>query len=187
MQTFITFSHQACASACARPARAEFTTVSAIRWCIGRTSLQGQGLADNPAAPFGAVFSLASNVQTGVFLAYRPLHRWARAALPVLLSSLLWACQKSATDHMALANAAIAAKEPTAAVLHLKNALAKDPNSGEGRMMLGTQELAAGDSGAAVIDLRRARELKVPDDKVVPVLAEALLASRQGQIGRAHV
>ena len=115
-------------------------------------------------------------------MAYRPLHRWARAALPVLLSSLLWACQKSATDHMALANAAIAAKEPTAAVLHLKNALAKDPNSGEGRMMLGTQELAAGDSGAAVIDLRRARELKVPDDKVVPVLAEALLASRQGRL-----
>ena len=55
---------------------------------------------------------------------------------------MLWGCQKDSTDHLAAAKTAIAAKDSSSAVLHLKNALAQDPNSGETRLLLGTQELA---------------------------------------------
>ena len=123
-----------------------------------------------------------ASAQKGINLVRRLRNRSKQAALAVALASMLWGCQKDSTDHLAAANAAIAAKDSSSAVLHLKNALARDPNSGETRLLLGAQELAVGDAGAAVIDLRRARELKVPDDKVVPTLAEALLASQQSRL-----
>ena len=106
----------------------------------------------------------------------------ARFATIATIALALQGCQKKTEDHMAAARAAMAAKDPTTAVVHLKNVLAADPNNAEGRLLLGLQELAAGDTGAAVIDLKRARELKVPDDQVVPALAEALLASGQGRL-----
>ena len=71
----------------------------------------------------------------GTILAHSPVHRFAPAALAVVLVCSLWGCQRNSTDHVAAANAAIAAKDPTAAVLHLKNALALDPNNGETRLL----------------------------------------------------
>ncbi len=107
---------------------------------------------------------------------------YARFALSAVLVLLLWGCQKSPADHMAAAMTAIEAKDPVSAVLHLKNAIANEPNNAEARLLLGAQELAAGDARAAVIDLRRARELKVAEDKVVPILAEAMVESGQSSV-----
>ena len=104
---------------------------------------------------------------------------YARFALPAVLIAILWGCQKSPADHMAAARTSIEAKDPASAVLHLKNAIANEPNNAEARLLLGAQQLAAGDASAAVIDLRRARELKVAEDKVVPILAEAMADSGQ--------
>lgn len=106
-----------------------------------------------------------------------------RAGLAALmLAALLSGCQKSAPELLVEARTAIVAKDSATAIIHLKGALAVDPNNAEARFLLGTQQLAAEDPAAAVIDFRRARELKVPDDRVVPALAEALVASGQERI-----
>ena len=104
-----------------------------------------------------------------------PFHRFVILGLALPLCLQLAGCNKSPGDHMALAKAAIQAKDSVAAVLHLKNLLAKEPNNAEVRVMLGETMLNAGDPGGAVIELKRARELKVDENRVVPLLAEALL------------
>ncbi len=75
---------------------------------------------------------------------------------------------------MALAKAAIQARDSATATVHLKNHLAKEPNNAEARMLMGEALLSVGDSNNAVIELRRARELKIDDNRVVPLLAQAL-------------
>jgi putative PEP-CTERM system TPR-repeat lipoprotein len=67
-----------------------------------------------------------------------------------------------------------------AATIQLKNALTKNPNSGEARFLLGRALLDSGDPVAAEVELRKAIELKFSADQVNPVLARALLA--QGQV-----
>jgi cellulose synthase operon protein C len=99
-----------------------------------------------------------------------------------LAALLLVACQQAPADHMAAAQAAIAAKDPGAAVVHLKNVIAAEPGNGEARLLLAQQSMALGEYDAAVADLRRARELKVPDDRVLPELAEAMLSARQPKL-----
>ena len=106
-----------------------------------------------------------------------PFHRFVILGLALPLCLQLAGCNKSPGDHMALAKAAIQAKDSVAAVLHLKNLLAKEPNNAEVRVMLGETMLNAGDPGGAVIELKRARELKADENRVVPLLAEALLGS----------
>jgi putative PEP-CTERM system TPR-repeat lipoprotein len=65
------------------------------------------------------------------------------------------------------------------AVIHLRNALQKNPNMAEARYLLGQTLLDAGDVVAAEKELRKAIELKYPADQATPLLAEALL--RQGE------
>ena len=86
----------------------------------------------------------------------------------------LGGCDRSPSDYMASAKTSIAAKDSAAALLHLKNALAKEPNNAQARVLMGELLLANGDPGAAVIELKRARELKIDDNRVVPLIARAL-------------
>jgi len=106
-----------------------------------------------------------------------PFHRFVILGLALPLCLQLAGCEKSPDNHLASAKAAIQAKDAVAAVLHLKNLLAKEPNNAEARVMLGETMLNAGDPGGAVIELKRARELKADENRVVPLLAEALLGS----------
>lgn len=114
-------------------------------------------------------------------MSIRPAQRaklGARALLvAVAVASVFTGCQKSELDHIAAAQAAITANQPESALIHLKNAVEANPKNAQARLLLGIQSLAAGDAAAAIIDLRRARELKASDDDVLPVLAEALLES----------
>jgi len=102
--------------------------------------------------------------------------------LALVAAAVLSACKGPTIDHLASAKAAIASQDSSGALVHLKNAVAASPTSAEARLLLGKQTLAAGDAAAAVIDLRRARELKAPDDEVVPELALAMLQTGQTRL-----
>lgn len=66
-----------------------------------------------------------------------------------------------------------------AAVIQLKSALQKAPNSPEARFLLGTVLLEAGDAVSADVELRKAMALKHRPADVVPALARAMLLEGQ--------
>jgi putative PEP-CTERM system TPR-repeat lipoprotein len=105
----------------------------------------------------------------------------SRLRTAALLLSLAFAagCGESADKMLASAKDYLAKNDPNAAIIQLKNALAKDPNAGEVRFLLGRTLLDGGDAVTAEIELRKALDLKYSADQVVPALARALLA--QGQ------
>lgn len=80
---------------------------------------------------------------------------------------------------MASAKAHLGKKETPAAIIELKGVLQDNPDSGEARLLLGTALLASGDGAGAEVELRRAQENEVSEDQVAPVLAQALLKTRQ--------
>lgn len=99
----------------------------------------------------------------------------------VLLSLLLAACGGDNTASLlASAKDYLAKNDNKAAVIQIKNALQKNPNSGEARLMLGTALLDAGDVSAAEVEFRKALELKQSPELVLPQLAKAMLG--QGQV-----
>lgn len=61
------------------------------------------------------------------------------------------------------------------AAIELKNALQRNPNNPQARRLLGDVQFELGDLPGAEKELRRARELGVADDAVLPLLARVLL------------
>ncbi|WP_164884991.1 XrtA/PEP-CTERM system TPR-repeat protein PrsT [Rubrivivax rivuli] len=89
---------------------------------------------------------------------------------------LLLACSGPTDKELiASAKASMEKKDTRTAVIQLKNALASNPQSGEVRLLLGRALLAQGDAASALLELRKAQELQVPDEQVVPDLARAML------------
>ena len=82
---------------------------------------------------------------------------------------------ESEKDLIASAKAAIEKKDGKAAVIQLKNAIQKNPQSAESRFLLGKVLLDGGDPVAAAVELRKAQELQAPDEQVIPELARAML------------
>ncbi len=68
-----------------------------------------------------------------------------------------------------------------AAVIQLKNALQKNADDGEARLLLGTVYTDTGDSVSAEKELRRALALGIPPERVLPSLCKALLGLEQYQ------
>ena len=68
-------------------------------------------------------------------------------------------------------------KDYKGAVVQFKSALQLDPASAEGRFLLGQALLEAGDPIGAVVELTRALKSNYPADKVLPVLARALVVN----------
>ena len=98
----------------------------------------------------------------------------------LVLSLFLAGCGGGSTDSMlASAREYVAKNDNKAAVIQIKNALQKSPDSAEARFLLGTVLLKTGEVAGAEVELRKALELKFPADQVVPELARAMLA--QGQ------
>lgn len=106
----------------------------------------------------------------------------ARLRTTALILSLAFAagCGDSPDAMLASAKDYLARNDHAAATIQLKNALSKNPNSGEARFLLGRALLDSGDAVAAEVELRKAMELKFSADQINPVLARALLA--QGQL-----
>ena len=106
----------------------------------------------------------------------------AHMTLPVLLVALLLAaCSEKPEAMIISAKDYLAKNDRTAAVIQIKNALQSDPNLPEARFLLGSALLDSGDPVGAETELRKALDLKHPQDAVVPPLAKAMLAQGQAK------
>ena len=104
---------------------------------------------------------------------------WQGLGLALTLS--LAACSGSSeTDLIAEAKASLEKKDAQAAIIQLKNALQKNADSGEARLLLGKSLLESGDVSGALVELRKAQELQVPDEQVIPLLAQAMIQGGEG-------
>ena len=99
----------------------------------------------------------------------------AAVASAMLVAALITGCSDNPEKLVAQAKESLAKRDRSAAVIQLKNALQINPDLGEARLLLGNALLEQGDPAAAEKELRRARDLKVPDDQVVPSLARAMI------------
>jgi len=105
----------------------------------------------------------------------------------LLLALLLGACLLTACggeDSAALVTEArtkLAAGDYKAAMIQLKNAVAKDEKNAEARFELGKLYFAQLDLASAEKEFRRAREAGFSADKVNPMIARSLLGQREFQ------
>ncbi|MDE2367639.1 MAG: PEP-CTERM system TPR-repeat protein PrsT [Burkholderiales bacterium] len=94
--------------------------------------------------------------------------------------AMLAACgDPSAADLIAAAKTSVAKNDDKGALVQLKTALQKDPQSAQARFLLGDLLLRVGDAPGALIELNKARDLKYDDNLVLPRLAYAQLANGQ--------
>ncbi|WP_271010180.1 XrtA/PEP-CTERM system TPR-repeat protein PrsT [Paucibacter sp. B51] len=99
-------------------------------------------------------------------------------ATSLLTACLLAACGGESYDSlMASAKTSIGKGDSKTAIIQLKNALQKSPESGEARFMLGKAFLDVGDSRSAEVELGKAIALKFAADQVVPLMARAQVAN----------
>jgi putative PEP-CTERM system TPR-repeat lipoprotein len=105
------------------------------------------------------------------------LHRHGRALVCVGILALVTAgCTKqSDADLVASAKSLLEQKDTKGAVIQLKSALQKNPDSPQARLALGKILLQGGDGTSALVELRKALELQVPDEQVIPEIARAML------------
>ncbi|MEO6276417.1 XrtA/PEP-CTERM system TPR-repeat protein PrsT [Roseateles sp.] len=105
--------------------------------------------------------------------------RWSAAGL-ALSSALLGGCfDKSADQYIAAAKADLAKKDTAAAVIQLKNALQGNPSLPEARVLLGEALLQGGDAVGALSELGKAKALGSKDDKLEPLIAQAMLGQNE--------
>jgi len=89
---------------------------------------------------------------------------------------------KDVIDLVNKAQQAMKSGHPEIAVIYLKNAEATAGDSAQIHLDLGQALLAVGNASAAEQELNTARQKGVPADKVLPLLYEAMLAQREGQL-----
>ena len=102
----------------------------------------------------------------------------------MLAAALLVGCSDKPEKLVASAKQSLAKHDRNAAIIQLKNALQEKPDMAEARLLLGKALLEQGDVAAAEKELRRALELKAPDDQVAPSLVRDDHAERVGQSDR---
>lgn len=113
----------------------------------------------------------------------RNTHRSSGTRLAaVLVTSLtaLAACSSSGpseAEQIASAQALLAKQDSKGAVIELKNALQKNPKSAEARYLLGKTLLEAGDANTGLVELLKAQELQMADERVIPEIARAMLSN----------
>lgn len=98
----------------------------------------------------------------------------ALAAAALLLAACGGASEK---ELLAQAGTALEKGDRATALIHIKSAIQKNPESGEARYLLGKTLLDNGEPVTAAVELRKARDLNFADAKVLPALARALLLS----------
>jgi cellulose synthase operon protein C len=102
--------------------------------------------------------------------------RYSRVVVAVALAAAIAGCGRDGPDKfVASAETYLAKSDYQAAIIELKNALAKDPDNAKARFLLGKASLDIGDSAAAVTEFRKALALKYPADDAYPLLARALV------------
>src|SRR5690242_16013764 len=105
-------------------------------------------------------------------------------AIAVVLGAGLSGCTgNDPSSFVTSAKAYIAKNDYRSAIIELKNALQKDPDSGEARLLLARSLLEVGDTVGAEVEVRKAIAAGVADDSTYPLLARALVA--QGEYKKA--
>jgi putative PEP-CTERM system TPR-repeat lipoprotein len=108
-----------------------------------------------------------------------------RAVLLIGALALLWVagCDRGPSLETLLQDAkqAQAKGDHRSAIIHLKNALQKKPDNGEARYLLGASYLETNDPKAAEGELRKALDLQVPRETLLPKLARALILQSEFQ------
>ncbi len=111
-----------------------------------------------------------------------PLSRLAMTAVLATLVAGLSGCGgESAPELVESAKAKLAKDDSKGAVIQLKTALQQSPQMPEARFLLGKALLSEGNVAEAMVELEKARDLKHPDNAVLPLLAQVLLATRQAR------
>ena len=110
------------------------------------------------------------------------MNKLIRSIASLFVAVYLVSCSAGSTDaeHLAKAEQFLGAGKTKAAFIELKNALKKNKNNAKARFLLGQLNLESGNPAGAEKELRLARKLGIPDESVVPLLAEALL--QQGKL-----
>jgi len=104
-------------------------------------------------------------------------------AVVVGLLAPLAACTKDdASMYVASAKSYIAKRDYKAAVIEIKNALQREPDNGEARLLLATALMETGDPAGAESEVRKAIVAGAPEDSTYPLLARALLAHGKNDI-----
>jgi putative PEP-CTERM system TPR-repeat lipoprotein len=105
------------------------------------------------------------------------LNRTLMPALLVIAAAVLTACGADDPEKLlGSAKAYLAKDDPKAAIIELKTALQKAPESAEARFLLGKALLASGDVAGAALELRKALDLRHDENEVAPEFARALFA-----------
>ena len=113
-----------------------------------------------------------------------------RPVLALLLATLLTAClglvacdggsaESKASAQLASAKGYIDKQDFPAAIIVLKTALQKSPDSRELRLLLGRSLLTTGDAATAEIELKKALDLGASPNDVQPLLAKSVLAQNK--------
>jgi cellulose synthase operon protein C len=106
-----------------------------------------------------------------------------RLGLALVIALGVSACDRfsSADELLASAREALSRNDRTAAVIQLKNALQKNPDFAEARFELGRIYVETGDMLSAVKELQKSIELGMAEERVVPLLAKAMIESGDAQ------
>src|SRR5690349_11782789 len=96
------------------------------------------------------------------------------AAAIVATLALAGCSRNDAASYLASAQAYAAKGDYKAAAIEAKNALQKNPDNGDARVLLASGLLAQGDAAGAEAEVRKAISLHVPDDRTYPLLARTL-------------
>jgi putative PEP-CTERM system TPR-repeat lipoprotein len=99
----------------------------------------------------------------------------AAGCIVALLTIVVSGCgYHDAATFVSSAKKYVAKNDYPSAIIELKNALQKDPDSGEARLLLAGALLELGDAVGAEVEVRKAIALHAPEEKAYPVLARAL-------------
>lgn len=103
--------------------------------------------------------------------------------LLIIVAAVTTACGADDPEKLIASTKAFLAKEDAkSAIIQIKTALQEDPDNAEARFLHGKALLLGGDPAAAVIELRKALELRHSQDAVVPELVRALYADGKYQL-----
>lgn len=104
-----------------------------------------------------------------------------RTALSFSVLLLLAACAKEPTDTELFqqAQTTVASGDVRSALIHLKNALQKNPKNAEARLLLATVYIDSGDGAAAEKEISHATDIGTPSAQTTPLLARAWLLQQQ--------
>ncbi len=105
--------------------------------------------------------------------------RWLAGAGLAASLALLGGCGKSDQELLTSARGHMVKQDHAAAIIELKNALQANPDSGEARFLLGQSHFASGDAAGAQAQWQQALDAGFGDDKVLPLLARAMVVQQQ--------